>query len=400
MNEQESIVVDMEVDTEVRVETDVKPLQVSENGTYEAPEGEAYSPVEVSVPVPELEPLSVEENGTYTPEKGHAFSEVAVNVEQKPRMVYCDAELPGPMGVTQVYLHQFYPEPEKGDYAFGTNGNYAVVSSIREDEQTALVRGCGKLFKDEPVFEDVTDDYNNRCDVSEISVLDWLLEVADRFVPTVDGDTKRVMVRDDRIAPDYAVYYAEFTGTLYKIYDADAFEWKEAIEMNVREVSFEGGDSEGDNTLRFYRYMNGELKVQWHVYFPEGKKVYDTPVSIPPESVAEAFGDMSAAQIAQVMEDLGAAPAEIVSTVSGATPTITPVAGTTYKCGELTSLTISNPPATGAWSVVFTSGSTATTTTIPGTVLGLESFAAEANTLYEINVLDNRAAVGSWVVSA
>ena len=85
--------------------------------------------------------------------------------------------------------------------------------------------------------------------------------------------------------------------------------------------------------------------------------------------------------------------------VSGTTPTITPAANTIYKCGELTSLTISNPPASGAYSIVFTSGSTATTTTIPATILGLEDFAAEANTIYEINVLDNRAVIGSWAVS-
>ena len=87
-------------------------------------------------------------------------------------------------------------------------------------------------------------------------------------------------------------------------------------------------------------------------------------------------------------------------TVSETTPTITPAANTIYKCGELTSLTISNPPATGAYSIVFTSGATATTTTFPSTILGLEDFAAEANTIYEINVLDNRAVVGKWAVSA
>ena len=88
------------------------------------------------------------------------------------------------------------------------------------------------------------------------------------------------------------------------------------------------------------------------------------------------------------------------NTVSGATPTISPVANNIYNCGELTSLTVSNPPATGEYTIVFTSGSTATTTTIPNTILGLESFSAEANTLYEINVLDNRAVVGSWEVSS
>lgn len=98
--------------------------------------------------------------------------------------------------------------------------------------------------------------------------------------------------------------------------------------------------------------------------------------------------------------DVGAAAAETVIEVTGTTPTITPAENTIYNCGELTSLTISNPPATGAWSVVFTSGATATTTTIPSTILGLESFAAEANTMYEINVLDNRAVVGSWEVAS
>lgn len=98
-------------------------------------------------------------------------------------------------------------------------------------------------------------------------------------------------------------------------------------------------------------------------------------------------------------EDVGAAPAETVITVSDTAPTITPAANTVYHCGELTSLTINDPHATWAYSIVFTSGATATTTTFPATILGLESFAAEANTLYEINVLDNRAVVGSWAVS-
>lgn len=90
----------------------------------------------------------------------------------------------------------------------------------------------------------------------------------------------------------------------------------------------------------------------------------------------------------------------VVNTVAGTTPTITPADNNIYNCGEVTSLTISSAPATGAYSIVFTSGATATTTTIPATILGLETFAAEANTIYEINVLDNRAVVGSWAVSA
>lgn len=87
-------------------------------------------------------------------------------------------------------------------------------------------------------------------------------------------------------------------------------------------------------------------------------------------------------------------------TISGATPTITPAVNTIYKCGALDSLTITDPPAQGAYSIVFTSGATATVTAFPASILGLESFAAAANTIYEINVLDNRAVVGSWAVSS
>lgn len=88
--------------------------------------------------------------------------------------------------------------------------------------------------------------------------------------------------------------------------------------------------------------------------------------------------------------DVGAAEAETVVTVSGTTPTITPANNTIYNCGEVESLTISNPPATGKYSIIFFSGATATTT------VGIENFAAEANKRYKITVEDNYATYDSW----
>lgn len=79
-----------------------------------------------------------------------------------------------------------------------------------------------------------------------------------------------------------------------------------------------------------------------------------------------------------------------VVAVSGATPTIEPQSNTIYNCGELTSLTISNPTATGKYSIVFFSGATPTTT------VGIENFAAEANKRYKITVEDNYATYDSW----
>ncbi len=58
----------------------LETLNVSQNGTQNAPEGTAYNKVVTSVPVPTLESKSISVNGTYTPESGKAWNEVAVNV--------------------------------------------------------------------------------------------------------------------------------------------------------------------------------------------------------------------------------------------------------------------------------------------------------------------------------
>lgn len=135
---------------------------------------------------------------------------------------------------------------------------------------------------------------------------------------------------------------------------------------------------------------------------------------VTPASIVTATGDMTSAQKLTTLYNLGAASDADLSvlggevedlkttaiSVSGTTPTITPLNNTIYNCGTLASLTITAPLVSGAYGIVFTSGANPTVTTLPEEpILGLENFAAEANTLYEINVLDNRAVVGSWVVS-
>jgi len=112
--------------------------------------------------------------------------------------------------------------------------------------------------------------------------------------------------------------------------------------------------------------------------------------SVTPESVVTATGQMTPEQAYRMRENIGAAAAETVVEVTGTTPTITPAANTVYTCGELTSLTISNPPATGKYSIIFYSGATPTTT------VGIENFAAEANKRYKITVEDNYATYDSW----
>ena len=61
-------------------QTTVSSLSVTENGTYTATAGTAYSPISVAVPQTTVTSLSVTENGTYTATEGTAYSPVTVNV--------------------------------------------------------------------------------------------------------------------------------------------------------------------------------------------------------------------------------------------------------------------------------------------------------------------------------
>ena len=91
-------------------------------------------------------------------------------------------------------------------------------------------------------------------------------------------------------------------------------------------------------------------------------------------------------------------------TVSGTTPSITGAEGYRYICGEVSTLNIT-APASGAIDVLFTSGSTATVLTVTtaktGATLkwanGFDPTSLDADTVYEINILDGEfGVVGAW----
>lgn len=88
-------------------------------------------------------------------------------------------------------------------------------------------------------------------------------------------------------------------------------------------------------------------------------------------------------------------------TLSGTTVTIsTPQHQGIYKCGTLTSLTISSIYTGSDFVIIFTSDSTPTTLTLPSNLHMPDNFEVVANTRYEINVSGGYALVGSWEVSA
>ncbi|MEE3459850.1 MAG: hypothetical protein VZQ75_08365 [Candidatus Faecousia sp.] len=128
------------------------------------------------------------------------------------------------------------------------------------------------------------------------------------------------------------------------------------------------------------------------------------PAEVTPASIVNATGQMNEAQKSQTRTNLGVVSNAVMGavyerlealegttvTVEGTTPIITPAANTVYKCGTLDSLTISNPPASGKFSIIFYSGATATV------VSGIDNFTVEASKRYRIDVEDGYATFASW----
>ena len=115
-------------------------------------------------------------------------------------------------------------------------------------------------------------------------------------------------------------------------------------------------------------------------------------------AVTIAIGNMTATQKNTTRTNLAVDKSATVETVSGTTATITASANTIYKCGELTALTISSIPESGAFTVIFTSGSTETVFTEPSSMTMPDGFSVEANKRYEISVSDGYAVAASWPV--
>ena len=113
-----------------------------------------------------------------------------------------------------------------------------------------------------------------------------------------------------------------------------------------------------------------------------------------------AVGTYTAAAKTAIQTMLGIEPGvSFVETVSGTTPTITGEANVRYICGEVTSISIT-PPQAGTIDVIFETGSTPPTLTVPNTVKFPSWFDPtdlEADTIYELNISEGvYGAVMTW----
>ncbi len=127
--------------------------------------------------------------------------------------------------------------------------------------------------------------------------------------------------------------------------------------------------------------------------------------------LAKAAGDSTQAAssnaVGNYTENAKSAISQMIDapeTVSGTTPSITAKAGVRYICGECSTLTIIAPES-GCIDVTFQSGSTPTVLTVTSAKAnttikwanGFDPASLDADTVYEVNILDGEyGVVGSW----
>lgn len=156
-----------------------------------------------------------------------------------------------------------------------------------------------------------------------------------------------------------------------------------------------------------YQASSGDIKTGLHYYRPivphdqhastfyglakaagaDMASISSTTVGVYPEAQKSAISEMLNGSV----------------TVTGTTPSITALPGVRYICGEVSTIDIT-VPATGIVDIVFTSGSTpAVLTVTPPTGVtmkwanGFDPTSLDANTVYEINIMDGcYGVVGIW----
>ena len=175
----------------------------------------------------------------------------------------------------------------------------------------------------------------------------------------------------------------------------------------VKIDTLKGIDIDSNGVIRAYCSGDDQIKEGTEAYRPIAPKRQEKAVFY---GLAKAAGNTDQASSSNAVgtytEDALSKISDMLNApvyVSGSTPSITAKAGVRYVCGECSTLSVT-VPITGCIDVLFSSGSTPTVLTVTNpnnlTIQWANGFSPsnlEANTVYEINILEGLLGVGcAW----
>ena len=166
--------------------------------------------------------------------------------------------------------------------------------------------------------------------------------------------------------------------------------------------------NQSNGELYIYKAQDNHIKAGATSYFPivpetQHKSIFyglSKLAGVDLASGSDTIGVYPQTAKAAIQSMLGVSTGAIlIENVSGSTPTLTCLPNVRYKCGEVSTISIT-PPASGSCEVIFESGSTATLLTVPNTVKfppWFDATALETGMIYDIIITDGvYGAVMSW----
>lgn len=144
-----------------------------------------------------------------------------------------------------------------------------------------------------------------------------------------------------------------------------------------------------------------ENNVEQTVFLPDGVGLAAALATMQTKAISDAGGYFTTDTVEAALQELGGGKEDVTTIVTkqSSDTSQTLVENKFYIWPEMSALTITCPVTGGPYVFRFTSGNTPTTLTMTGITMP-DDFAVEANTTYEINVLEGYGVAASWAYSA
>ena len=278
----------------------IESLNVTENGTYTAPEGvDGYNPVTVNVPAitPTLTSLSVTENGTYTPQAGvDGFNSVSVNVSGS---VYTP---------TYIKIIKQFEEPKIGaiaapekiiytDWCYLISAGEVIVPELPDDDSVYKLVSCNiedatvDSVKTATIFYCFTSNtqaprcrgsYPNDITYTTSANQQVMPDNIYKYEPGVDSDWI-VVTKDQSTWQTYTTYYNRVRYLIYSNVDVIRNTAQDVQYQSLKSLITYGGKLSGIyNTDYFDLY-----------YCVEGTKINPTLNVVAEAATVDFIGNMT-----------------------------------------------------------------------------------------------------------